>query len=77
MKLFRNISRMMFSYSGYHGTINVTHMCNSMKSGAWSPRKKECDCRKRENNGRNLMKGNFEKKLKVLMRHERGKANII
>jgi hypothetical protein len=32
----------MCSYGGYHGTFNVTRMCNSTKSGMWSPGKLKC-----------------------------------
>jgi hypothetical protein len=27
----------MCSYSGYHGTFNVSQYCHAMKSGIWSP----------------------------------------
>jgi hypothetical protein len=30
----------MYSYGGYHGTLNVTRKWNSMKNGIWPPSKK-------------------------------------
>jgi hypothetical protein len=54
------------SYGGYHGTFNVTRKSHSIKSGIWSLSKKKMVCPKRENNGGNSIKWNFERGSEVM-----------